>query len=180
MSRRLSIYLLLAALATVGATASWIAVGAEQSRAELALIRGDIAAAEWSTTRARLDELAGSFGARRRALAGLAVIEALTDDDSLHTPTRVTARDLSYYPLGLLLQRALAEERYDGVLRLVELLRRVGAPDFPEFEAAALLEQGRPDLARAIKVPASPRTRVRATLAGRLRQRSARRPGARS
>ena len=47
----------------------------------------------------------------------------------------------------------------------MELLRRVGAPDFPEFEAAAFLEQGRPDLARAIKVPASPRTRVRATLA---------------
>src|SRR6185436_2376249 len=103
MSRRLSIYLLLAALATVGATASWIVVGAEQSRAELALIRGDIAAAKWSTTRARLDELAGSIGAHRRAVAGLAVIEALTDDDSLHSPTRVTARDLSYYPLGLLL-----------------------------------------------------------------------------
>ena len=84
---------------------------------------------------------------------------------TVRCPTRVEARDLAYFPIGLLLQRGLAEERYDGCLRLIELLRRVGAPTFPEFEAAALLEQGRPDLARAIKVPALPRTRVRATLA---------------
>jgi peptidoglycan glycosyltransferase len=165
MSRRLSVYLLLAVLATAGAIGGWIAVGAQQSRAELALIRGDIAAAEWSTTRARLDELAGSFGAGHRAMAGLALIEALIDDGGGRPLTRLAASDLSYYPIGLLLERALAEERYDGCLRLVALLRRAGAPDFPEFAAAALLEQGRPELARSIAVPVTPRTRVRATLA---------------
>src|SRR5688572_10703548 len=146
MSRRLSVYLLLAALLSIGSVTSWIALGVQDARAELALIRGEIAVVEWSTARARLDSLAGSFGGRRRALAGLAAIEALTADDDRPLPTRVEAHDLAYFPIGLLLQRGLAEERYDGCLRLIELLRRVGAPTFPELEAAALLEQGRPDL----------------------------------
>ena len=138
-------------------------MGVEDARAELALIRSEIPTVEWSIARARLDSVAGSFGAGSRALAGLAAIEALTaPEDPL--PTRVEARDLVYYPIGLLLQRGLAEERYDGCLRLIELLRRTGAPTFPEMEAAALLEQGRPDLARAVKFPALPKTRVRTTL----------------
>jgi Penicillin binding protein transpeptidase domain len=164
MSRRLSAYLLLAALTVTSAVAAWIHVGSRQSRAELALVRADILDADWGLTRARLDALAGTIGTRRRALAGLAVIEALTSEQDFLV-ARVAARDLSYYPVGLLLQRALAEERYQGCLRLVALLRRAGAPDFPEFEAAALLEQGRPELARAVTIAGTQRTRVRRALA---------------
>jgi hypothetical protein len=165
MGRTLATYLLLAALVSTCAVAGWIAIGSLDSRADLGLVRADMLGSEWSATRARLDELAGTMGARRRALAGLAVIAALTDEGDSPSAARVEARDLSYFPLGQLLQRALAEERYEGCVRLVTLLRRAGAPAFPEFEAAAMLEMGRPDVARSVAFAAAPRTRVRQALA---------------
>ena len=165
MSRRLSAYLLLAALASTGAVAGWVYVGALESRAELSLVRADMVEADWQATRARLEAVAGSIGARRGAVAGLAVIEALTAEVDEPSFTGVEVRDLASFPIGLVLQRALSEERYAGCLRLVALLRRAGAPAFPEFEAAALLELGRPELARAVALPPAPRTRVREALA---------------
>jgi hypothetical protein len=165
MGRRLVTYLLLAALASTCAMACWIGIGSLDSRADLALVRAAMVDSEWSATRARLDGLAGTMGARRRALAGLAVIAALTDAADSPSAARVEAGDLSYFPLGQLLQRALAEERYEGCIRLVTLLRRAGAPAFSEFEAAAMLEMGRPDVARAVSFSPAPRTQVRKALA---------------
>jgi peptidoglycan glycosyltransferase len=164
MSRRLSAYLLLVSLLSTAAVGAAIAIGARESRAELAMVRADMLEADWSAARARLEAMAGSIGARRRALAGLAVIEALTAEGDDPPVARAAASDLSYFPLGLLLQRALAEERYAGCMRLVAMLRRAGAPAFPEFEAAALLELGRPESARAVALPVLPRTRVRQAL----------------
>ena len=60
MSRRLSVYLLLAALVDDRSRSpAGSRSASSRAGAELALIRGDIATAEWSTTRARLDERGG-------------------------------------------------------------------------------------------------------------------------
>ena len=165
MSRRLVAYLLLAALVFSTAVLGFLYVGAVENRAELSLLRVDLVTGDWATSRTRLESLAGSVGARGRARAGLAVIDALTADADHEAGRHVAAGDLAYFPLGLLLERALAEERYDGCLRLVALLRRAGATTFPEFEAAALLELGRPDVARTVAFASTPRTRVRSALA---------------
>jgi peptidoglycan glycosyltransferase len=165
MNRRLSAILLLAALASTLPVAAVLWVSAREAAAEVSLLRTEILVADWSSSRVRLERLGRTLGARRRARAGLTVIDALTADAGERLDRRVDADDLAYFPLGLLLQRALAEQRYDGCVRLVTLLRRAGAPAFPEFEAAAMLELGRPEVARAMTLPPRPRTRVRHALA---------------
>lgn len=163
MNRRVAVYLFLFSSFTVlwGGVSSCI--GYRQDSADLVEVRSQLVDSSWLWGHHELDRLASTWGAGREAKAGLAILDALVGNDDLD-PRVPAAESLTAFPVGLLLQRALEEQRYQGCLRLVALLKAAGAPGFDEFAAAALLELGRFAEARQIQLPEENRTQLASRL----------------
>ena len=119
---------------------------------------------DWQESRAALAALGGRRAGGAEARSGQRLVDVLVGSAESTAGLELEAAEVRGLPIVALLQRALSEERYEGCLRMSDLLAEIGAPDFPEYRAAALVELGRVDEARAIELAEEPRTRVRTRL----------------
>ena len=174
MSRRATGYcLLLAVCLSVLLLASSL-VQRFENRSELARVQSLSMTASWPWVVERLSDLEGRFGTSAGARAGGAIVRALLEDGSLEEDPLADGGlplgQLESYPLRALLERSLEERRFEGCLRLVDLLRRSGLGGFNTYEAAALLELRRIDEARTVDLSGADGTRLGRRLADLLDQ----------
>lgn len=160
MSRRATGYCLLAAILLVCSTTVWMVRQSIDNRGRLTLLRRVIAEQGWAASSAELRALEGRLGVGEKARIGLVLLAALTEEPNREEGDPLDLEQVSFYPVERLLQRALEERRFDGCLRTIELLRRGGSPDFADLEAAALLELGRIESARAVELGSSADTEI--------------------
>lgn len=159
MSRRVTGYCLLTAVFLSALLVATGLVQRSENRSELASVQSLSASASWPWVDERLSDLEGRFGTSGAARAGRAIVHAVLEEGPL-ADGGLSLRILESYPLRALLERSLEERRFEGCLRLLELLRRSGLYGFNAYEAAALLELRRIDEARAVELSNAGATRL--------------------
>jgi peptidoglycan glycosyltransferase len=162
MNRRFAAITLLLCGLALAVVAGTVSLARSRSAAELVDVRGLLVHRDADWGRQQLAGLEKSWAMGPEARTGLALLAAL--DGEQVDAERVSLAALGSYPVPALLDRALEEERYEGCLRLTELLEAAGGPSFPAYRAAALLELGRIEEARAVQIAEAPRTRLRGRL----------------
>lgn len=152
----------MAAVALVLAV-SQLLLSARLANAEARLANSMIGQEPWKVSEARLLPLASRMGGRAVTAEGRAVLAALTDNPA-PAPSPPLSEALLELPLRSIFDRAIEERRYLGVLNLSDRVAATGTQAFADYRAAALLELGRSDEARAVDLGASGDSRLRRRL----------------
>ncbi len=161
MSRRATGFCLLAAILAVCSMTVWMVRQSIDNQGRLAGLRRAIAEQDWADSGAELRALDGRLGVGEKARIGRVLLASLTEEpisengENREEGEPLDLEQVSFFPVERLLQRALKERRFEGCLRTIEMLRRAGSLDFADIEAAALLELGRIESARAVSLGSS-------------------------
>lgn len=170
MSRRATGYCLSLALSLLLLLVSTSLVQRSENRSELQLVAASSPSSAWAATERRLEDLSGRLGTSSSARTGLRLVRAALGEGEAIDSEPLDLVSLARYPVLGLLERTLEERRFEGCLRLVNLLRASGVGRFDQYEAAALLELRRIDEARAVDLGGASATRLGRRLAGLLAQ----------
>ncbi len=121
-----------------------------EHRADFERARELLTAQQEQTARRLLATLPPSPSTAAQARAGLEIVHALTALDSAFPRQRTSELDVSAYPLQLMIRKHFDRGELRSALRLAELAEALGQPTVPVVTAAALIEEGRIDEARAV------------------------------